>query len=244
MATSPTSLLSPSEQPLATGQRPPATAASPALHHRHHPSSASTIRQWFSSAMALLFVSGSGPACKRYTSSPWRTASPSRSGSRRHRSTRCGEFTALSAAAPTTYVLLRGIAYGRYLAMIPFLGRNFPRGYRRLGTRPNLVSPPNQFILWSWSVVEDGVVRLENERFGPFYRGNMGDSAEPETRWTVEEIPARAAPPPLPFPVPLGCRISLTIVFNDVWIGFVLAWITEAQTALLGFQPANTKMLC
>ncbi|PUZ62082.1 hypothetical protein GQ55_4G329200 [Panicum hallii var. hallii] len=97
----------------------------------------------------------------------------------------------------TSYVLLHGAAYGRYLSVTR---DDAPRGHGRVVQRL-YDDPRRRDVLWV--AVEDGDmtgdVVMRNRRYGPWRRYEHPDET---ISWMVEAIPPRQDPPELPPVVP------------------------------------------
>lgn len=126
----------------------------------------------------------------------------------------------------TTYVLLRSAAYGRYLALSPCLSpSDHLHGHRgRDAVQSDYRHPEQLNIRWTAITAKDGSgdVLLRNLLNGCYLRANAKDGGwktcacvtvdggqNTMMHWTVQCIPRRPAPPPLPTPTTVSSRLLL-----------------------------------
>lgn len=123
----------------------------------------------------------------------------------------------------TTYLQLFSAAYGRYLALSPCLSpQGHLHGHRgRDAVQRDYRHPQQLNIRWTAITAEDGSgdVLLCNQLNGCYLRANARDGRwktcscvtvdggqSTMMNWTVEYIPRRPAPPPLPTPSTVSSR--------------------------------------
>ncbi|OEL33965.1 hypothetical protein BAE44_0005016 [Dichanthelium oligosanthes] len=118
----------------------------------------------------------------------------------------------------TTFVLLHGAAYGRYLAASPDPAA--PPGHRgRRAVKRDYGGPNPRAVMWRAFAVDGGYVRLglrhefnsnlrANGRYCIWHTGvtvnSNGGWDSTMMHWRVEPVPLKSEPPPLPLPTPVS----------------------------------------
>jgi hypothetical protein len=144
----------------------------------------------------------------------------------------------------TSYVLLHGAAYGRYLSITR---EDAPRGYGRIVQRL-YDDPRRRDFLWVPVEDEDGTgdVVMHNRRHGPWRRFEHPDE---EISWMVEAIPPRQDPPELPPAVPVSSPSPSALNdlggagFLENLSEFAIFLVSNYSDLMVGFSSLLTRLL-
>jgi len=144
----------------------------------------------------------------------------------------------------TSYVLLHGAAYGRYLCITR---EDAPRGHGRVIQRV-YDDPERRDVLWEPFEAEDGsgVVVMRNRRYGPRRRFEHPDE---EISWMVEANPPRQDPPELPPAVPVRSPSSSALNglggagFLENLSEFAIFLVKNYSDLVVGFFSLLTRLL-